>query len=197
MKKLFGEKLGTTFIKARNLSLKLIPFVIVSIILLPLIDKIPHLREVEDRYKIKYSRSLIKDLHGCNLSGEDLSNLRMKKYNMKNADLSRSYLQEASFQSADLTSANLRSAYINHSDFSFACLRGTTMWRARVFNSNFGYANLQDADLRYGVIMNSNFKSANLTSINLQGVYYDKLTIWPDHFDPTKYGAKLWVNEAH
>jgi len=48
---------------------------------------------------------------------------------------------------------------------------------------------LTKAVLKEARIADANFTGANLKGINLQGAKYNNKTIWPDGFNPDKYGA--------
>ena len=83
-----------------------------------------------------------------------------------------------------MAGANLRGAYLRDADLGGADLGG----------ANLGGANLGAADLRGANLRGANLRGANLRGAYLRGAYLrgasaNRLTVWPDGFDPATKGV--------
>ncbi|MEO5726711.1 MAG: pentapeptide repeat-containing protein, partial [Byssovorax sp.] len=90
------------------------------------------------------------------------------------ASLAASNSSRASFAEANLTDAMMRSGLFAGADFSGANLRG-----AKVGFASFEGAILNGADMR----------CHGLADAALTGAIADSKTLWPEGFDPMKYGV--------
>lgn len=103
-----------------------------------------------------------KQCPGCDLSGEDLSNLD---------------LGEANLSGADLSNANLRNTMLAGANLSYATLRGANLTLAVLIG-----ANLSDADFSYTNLTDTNLfraKSTGTRGVDFTGATF-KTTIMPN-----------------
>ena len=111
---------------------------------------------------------------GANLRGADL----------RDADLWDADLRDADLRDANLRDANLRGAY----------LTGAYLTRTDLTDANLTDANLRDANLRGAYLGGANLGGANLGAANLRAADLwdasaNRLTVWPDGFDPKAAGV--------
>ena len=93
---------------------------------------------------------------------------------MAGANLRGADLRDADLWDADLRGADLRDANLGAADLRGADLRGANLWAANLWDADLG-----DADLR----------GANLRGANFRGASANRLTVWPDGFDPATKGV--------
>ena len=93
---------------------------------------------------------------------------------MAGANLRGANLRDADLWDADLRGADLRDANLGAADLRGADLRGANLWAANLWDADLG-----DADLR----------GANLRGANFRGASANRLTVWPDGFDPATKGV--------
>ena len=98
--------------------------------------------------------------------------------------LEGSNLQEARLQQLNLTSINLQNVDLTKSDLHQSKLNKSNLSQAILLESN-----LINSDLR-GV----NLEGANLTNTKLENACFDRFTIFPEDFEPTK--AKMRMVET-
>ena len=121
----------------------------------------------------------------AHLQGAVLSELTLRGADLRDADLRGAILTRSSFlrtqsgvqarfTKANLEGAHLLGAVLEDVDFRQASLRGT----------NLTLANLMGADLS-----GADLTGALLEAANLKDAAYDKLTRWPEGFDPVSAGA--------
>ena len=128
---------------------------------------------------------------GDNLSGTDLraSKLELadlRAVNLSGADLCRANLYFAKLTDSDLSAANLQLAVLDRADLTGAFLtranlRGASLERANLFRANLWNARLEGVQC----------EGANLDRALVTGATYDKMTNWPNGFDPEGAGAVL------
>jgi hypothetical protein len=104
------------------------------------------------------------DLRKVDLSGRDLQAADLQSANLAGASLARTNLQRSFLANADLSSANLR-------------------------NANLSGADLACADLTNAQLAGACLRDASLQQACIDDVKWDAATLWPDGFDPSKYGA--------
>ena len=109
-----------------------------------------------DYYKIVDWKEKIESVKGANLN----------RRNLKNSDMSLSFLVKAdlkdtNIQNADFEGANLRSANLQQADFSYANLQNAVFKIANLQNAVLVETNLQNADFSYADLQNATFKIAN------------------------------------
>ena len=122
------------------------------------------------------------------LSGVDLSDLKLNNANLSDTDLRRSTLKNNDFRGANLVRADLRSASISkasfnlaklrEANFSEAYLRGTDLSEADLKRAYFIRADLvrvdlcetdlTRADFRWAYLIGTDLRSANLTHADLR-----------------------------
>ena len=95
---------------------------------------------------------------------------------------------------ADLRGADLRGAYLGGANLGGADLRGADLGGADLWGADLGGANLRDADLRGANLWGATLWGANLGGANLRGADLgdasaNRLTVWPDGFDPIAAGV--------
>lgn len=114
------------------------------------------------------------DLNGVDLSETDLSHVDLSEVIFSEAVLNGVTLIETDLEKADLQGAKL----------SYANLE-----KAKLCNANLVQATLRNTNLK-----GASLHGAKLQGIDLEGAQYDHFTIWPENFDPGKYGAILIQN---
>jgi uncharacterized protein YjbI with pentapeptide repeats len=106
---------------------------------------------------------ILEELQGDrDLSGADMSGMRLTGLNFKNANLDSADMSDSELVSVDFTGANLYDA-----SFTGANLRGADLREATFDFANFNKANLTDADLSGTNINGATFTEANLSGANL------------------------------
>ena len=95
------------------------------------------------------------------------------------ADLWGANLRDANLRDANLRDANLRGANLGVANLRGADLGVADLGVADLWGADLGGADLRYADLRY----------ANLWGANLWGASANRLTVWPDGFDPATKGV--------
>ncbi|MCL4300572.1 MAG: pentapeptide repeat-containing protein [Anaerolineae bacterium] len=123
------------------------------------------------------------DLEGANLRGADLFMADLRGANLSGeANLARANLAGADLSQANLIGANL----------SEANLFRANLFDADLFKANLSQANLNEADLREADLRGAYLRETEIDDrTQLEGVEYDKDTIWPKGFDAGQAGAKL------
>jgi uncharacterized protein YjbI with pentapeptide repeats len=121
------------------------------------------------------------DFTGANLNGANLSNANLKRaqfdhanlseVNLSGANLEIAWLQYTNLRKANLSGANLDCAHLDSAKLDGVILRGAILTQV----------NLSDTDLR----------NTDLRDVNMERVYYNDSTQWPDGFDPVASGAIL------
>ncbi len=110
---------------------------------------------------------------------KNIKNNNYSKLNFKNFKLSQCSLEKVNFWESDLKKSIFEKTKISKCIFTDTNLTNATFKNSVIENSNFTHSILKGA----------NFKSTKLLNINLRDAIYDKKTIWPKNFIPTKYGA--------
>ena len=116
---------------------------------------------------------------GANLRGAYLRDADLGGADLGGANLGGANLGAADLRGANLRGANLRGAYLGGTYLRDADLRGTYLRDADLRGANLGGANLGAADLR----------GAYLGGAYLRGASANRLTVWPDGFDPATKGV--------
>ena len=116
-----------------------------------------------------------KDQKGCDLAGEDLSNIRLQAASMQNCDLSNANLENATItgsvlDGADLSGANLKGAVLRDSDFDQTKFVDADLSGANLQAASFSEANLTGAVLEGAELLDAGFNTANLTDADLTDV---------------------------
>ena len=134
-----------------------------------------------------------------NLGGANLWYANLRDANLRGAYLAGAYLTRTDFTDANLTDANLRDANLGGASLRGASLRGANLRGATLWGADLGDANLGDADLRDANLGGANLRGANLRGADLGGANLrgadlgdasaNRLTVWPDGFDPATKGV--------
>ena len=85
------------------------------------------------------------DLHGCDLSRQDLSDVNLQGPILRAVNLSAAKLRGANLSKTDLRDAQLLGSDLQSVDFSDADLRGAFMTKAQLGKNNFEGALLEGA----------------------------------------------------
>jgi len=103
-----------------------------------------------------------------NLRGADLSGQNLYYENLAKADLSGANCSNAIFRAVDLQGATLAGAHLSEANFRRADLRGANLQSTECWNVDFQGANLEnvvfmDANLREAKFFDANLKNIELT----------------------------------
>ena len=90
--------------------------------------------------------------------------------------------------------ANLRGADLRGADLWDADLRDADLWGADLGGADLGGANLRGANLGGAALWDADLGDADLRGANLRGANFggasaNRLTVWPDGFDPATKGV--------
>ena len=139
------------------------------------------------------------NLSGLDLSGLDLSGVSFRRTNLIGTNLCGATLTEAVLTNSDLSdakliTANLFKANLAAANLDRANLMAANLEKANLTDSKCNEANFIIASLRNATLDGGNFEQAHLngtdfrgcilSNINLDGIFYNHLTKWPDGFDP-------------
>ncbi len=119
------------------------------------------------------------DLPEAVLEGQNLQGAHFDGANLQGANLRRADLYWAHFFLADLSGADLEGAQLQGSD-----LKRATLTDANLHNANLGRDNLGGSTSLQGAILNC----VGLKFAKLEGAEYDANTVFPQDFDPKKFG---------
>ena len=128
--------------------------------------------EIPDNYwEISEGRQL-NSVKGANL----------RKQNLRNADMHRSFLVKAELRSADLRNASLSLANLQNADLKNAQLQNTNLFNTNLHNADLAFAELQhanltQADLRGVDFIKANLKSATLVRAKLQDARFTEANL--------------------
>jgi hypothetical protein len=137
------------------------------------------------RQQIEHKNLRNWNLSGRNLSGIDLSEFDMSGSYMRKTDLTGANLSKANLRRAELVGAVLRDANLTGADLSGAIMTGADLRGTNLSGTDLSNTNLNVLRLSVG-----------LSALFLDGVKYDRQTKWPNHFEPSRYGATLKENSA-
>jgi uncharacterized protein YjbI with pentapeptide repeats len=112
------------------------------------------------------------DLKGANLRFTKLDHINLSGADLSGADLYYAFLRDADLTGAKLTDADLSNSLLNRADLTGADLTGADLNLTRLSGADLSGVNLTGAK--------------NLESSVHYRTYYNKETIWPVGFDPTK-----------
>ena len=121
--------------------------------------------------------------------GADLRGANLANANFTRADLTDANLRDANLRGADLWAANLRDADLRDADLRDANLRGAYLAGAYLTRSNLTDAYLAGANLRDAYLAGADLWRADLRGASLRGASANRLTVWPDGFDPIAAGV--------
>ena len=121
---------------------------------------------------------------GANLGAADLGAADLRAADLRAADLRDANLRGANLGGAYLRDAILRGAILRDANLGAADLRGANLGAANLGAANLGAADLRAADLRGAYL-----GGAYLGGAYLRGASANRLTVWPDGFDPATKGV--------
>lgn len=113
-----------------------------------------------------------------------LGQLNLPPINLFRADLFGADLSGVDLSGVVLSGADLSGANLIEADLFGADLSGADLIRADLFG-----ADLSGADLSRANLSGTNLSGANLSGANLYRAKYNRLTNWPDGFNPKEAGA--------
>ncbi|MCB9794859.1 MAG: pentapeptide repeat-containing protein [Alphaproteobacteria bacterium] len=122
----------------------------------------------------------------ADLAGLDLYRAQMTGAVLRRAVLSRSVLSEADLTEIMASEASLDDAKMLKARLHRARLDGATLAQADLNGAELLGANLEGANLCGANLSNSRLDGAKLT-----GALADRLTRWPNHFNPTEAGVRV------
>lgn len=139
-----------------------------------------------------------------NLSSNiDFKNVNLKNANLKNVKFDGADMENTNFQGAILNGASFWNGNFKNSDFTSTDMKNTIVSKANFEGANFSdadlsviifnntileNANLKNANLEHCYFKNANLKGANLKDAKFRETIYNRNTIFPDEFDPEKFG---------
>lgn len=139
-----------------------------------------------------------------NLSSNiDFKNVNLKNANLKNVKFDGADMENTNFQGAILNGASFWNGNFKNSDFTSADMKNAIVSKANFEGANFSdadlsviifnntileNANLTNANLEHCYFKNANLKGANLKDAKFRETIYNRNTIFPDGFDPEKFG---------
>ncbi|NDJ60109.1 MAG: pentapeptide repeat-containing protein [Chloroflexi bacterium] len=115
------------------------------------------------------------DLRVANLEEAKLWEADLQGVNLQWAKLKKANLNRVNLVGANLVQANLQAARMRGSD-----LRGANLLEARLYRVQFHDANLEEANLSGAHLEGAQFFNAYLGEVNVDGAFFDELTIMPD-----------------
>ncbi|BDI14886.1 hypothetical protein ANSO36C_06880 [Nostoc cf. commune SO-36] len=98
---------------------------------------------------------------------------------------------KAELGNADLRGINLKGSDLSYADLSEANLIGANLRGTDLSFADLSQANLKDADLRGALLMSANLRQAELQGAKLEKADYDRITHFPQDFDPVKAGMQI------
>ncbi len=138
-------------------------------------------------------------LQGVNFNNYNLHRVVFEELDLNNssfidANLRGSFLAKANFTKANFTRANLISTDLRETNLTNAILINCKAFSALFENSNLQNANLEGASIRGASFLNAKLQGANMKCIDIEnalfwGAIYDNYTLWPNTFNPEKYGC--------
>ncbi len=137
------------------------------------------------------------NLAGADLSGKDLSAIKLTYANLNGASLYSANLSNAKLSHADLSRANLRdanlsAAELSDANLSKADLSGADLKKADLYGANLRWADLSYADLSGANLATATLYCANLTEAKLGGAsLYGATLRWAHLANADLSGANL------
>ncbi len=128
------------------------------------------------------------DLREATLADADLSDVDLQRADLRGADLSGAQLELATLSAAILQRANLISASLQEARLDQADLRDARLSRASLERAVLAGANLQGAVLTGADLCGADLQGATLFQCDLRGTRYDRVTRWPEGFEPYEAG---------
>ena len=123
----------------------------------------------------------------------DLRDADLRGTNLRDADLSFSYLDHADLSNADLSNANLRGAHLRHTNLShadliYANLSQAILTDANLNSSNLRFTDLSTANLSQAILTNANLNSSDLHFADLSNASRSHAILIYTNLSSTKLG---------
>jgi len=144
----------------------------------------------------------------ANLSNANLTEANLRGANLWGANLSGTIFSKAMYDSqtvwpdsfdcrsvgaigpkADLSGRDLSGVNLTEVNLRGINLTRANLTEAILSGANLRWANLSGASLRETNLWNADLSGTNLSETILTGAKYNSETIWPEGFDPDRYGA--------
>ncbi|MEL6346783.1 MAG: pentapeptide repeat-containing protein [Myxococcota bacterium] len=132
------------------------------------------------------------DLRGARLSEISLTQLTDQELFLEYASLHHATLSEVTLKDGRLRGATFNESTLSRCNFEGADLAGADFYRATLTDINvqsadlqgasFEGAHLQNVDFRHADLRGADLSTAIFGTVQLQDVYWDALTRWPDDF---------------
>jgi|GEM_PF-322581 len=125
------------------------------------------------------------DLHRAILVGENLNKAKLIRTDFRSANL-----QYVDFSGCDLGNAIFNVAESEGANFYEANLKDVKANACDFSDADFTKATMDNIILCNAILFGANLLYArNIEKAKLKGAKYDETTIWPEGFNPLKYGA--------
>jgi len=135
------------------------------------------------------------DLREANLNGANLSEADLTKANLRRANLMSADLNDASLYLADLRGALLNGAKLRNADIGGANLSGADLRGADIRWANISEANLSSANLRGANLVGSNLSETNLEDADLTGCHIYAISAWSMKIDENTKQSNLIITK--
>jgi uncharacterized protein YjbI with pentapeptide repeats len=139
--------------------------------------------------------NLMRDLAGANLSDlplkkVDLRNANLERVNFRGAELGYANLQHANLQHANFENADLRKANLSYVDLKDANLK-----KASLGSANLQHANLQNTHMEGADLNSVDFRGADLTNACLHDATLDSADLGNTNLDSIRFHQNMmWLN---
>lgn len=139
------------------------------------------------------NESNIIDFKNVNLKNANLKNVKfdgadMENTNFQGAILEGAFFWNGNFKNSDFTSADMKNAIVSKANFEGANFSDADLSVIIFNNTILKNANLTNANLEHCYFKNANLKGANLKDAKFKETIYNRNTIFPDGFEPEKFG---------
>jgi uncharacterized protein YjbI with pentapeptide repeats len=128
------------------------------------------------------------NLKNANLKNVKFDGADMENTNFQGAILEGAFFWNGNFKNSDFTSADMKNAIVSKANFEGANFSDADLSVIIFNNTILENANLTNANLEHCYFKNTNLKGANLKDAKFRETIYNRNTIFPDGFDPEKFG---------
>ena len=132
----------------------------------------------------------LKDLHGIDLRGSNLSGCDLRGSNLSNCYLNSCDLSRCNLSGCNLRDSNLSGSNLVNCDLSYSALRGSNLSRsdlscADLRGSNLSGSNLRDSDLRGTILVGCDLHDCDLRGSDLRDS------------DLSDSGCRVWISDKY
>lgn len=131
------------------------------------------------------------DLIKAPLQGANLEEAYLGLAHLEGAHLGLAHLEGAHLEGAHMKGAHLAGAHLERAHLEGAELEGADLMGAHLEGAHLLFAELRLAYLAGAHLEGAHVKGADLEGADLTRATYNKLTVWPDGFDPVAAGCVL------